>query len=217
MIFDNGHQYASKEYKQLAKTWNFQHYTSSPHCPKGNGTAKAAVKQVKRILKMSDDRYLAVLEHRNTPDDLASTNEKLMSRRTRSSVPVKPSLLKPYIIPTKSIVQVSTRKKQQNKKYYDKKSRSLPSLVVAERIRTKTHPQTWTQGTVVRKETDRSYIINANGRNYRRNRFHIRNSKELHPDQQVAESESDLPLVPKRDHDGSAAQFFSSKSKTHSS
>ena len=140
VISDDGPQYACKEYKQLAETWNFQHYTSSPHCPKGNGTAEAAVKQAKRILKMSDDPYLAILGHRNTPDDLASPNEKLMSRTTRSSIPVKPSLLEPYIIPTKSIIQASIRKKQQNKKYYDKKSRSLPSLVVGERIRTKTHP-----------------------------------------------------------------------------
>ena len=50
----------------------------------------------KWIVKMSDDPYLAILEHRNTPDDLASPNEKLMSRRTRSSIPVKPSLLEPY-------------------------------------------------------------------------------------------------------------------------
>ena len=88
-------------------------------------------------------------------------------------------------------------------------------MVVGERIRTKIHPQsskTWTQGTVLQKETDRSYIINADGRNYRRNRFHIRNSKELHPDQPVAESELDLTLVPKRDHDGLAA-VSSSKSR----
>ena len=201
MISDNGPQYASKEYKQLAETWNFQHYTSSPHYPIGNGTAEAAVKQAKKILKMSDNPYLAILEHRNTPDNLASPNEKLISRRTRSSIPVKPSLLEPYIIPTKSIIQAFIRKKQHNKKYYDKKSRSLSPLVVGEMIRTKINPQSlknWTQGTVVRKETDRYYIINANGRNYRRNRFHIRNSKELHPDQTVAESEPDLPFVPKK-------------------
>ena len=106
---------------------------------------------------MSDDPYLAILEHRNTPVDLASPNEKLMSRRTKSSIPVKPSLFEPYIISTKSIIQVSIRKKQQNKKYYDKKSMSLPFLVVGERIKTKIYPQssmTWTQGTVMRKETD---------------------------------------------------------------
>ena len=55
VISDNGPQYASKEFKEFSESWNFHHYTSSPHHPKGNGTAEAAVKQAKRILKMSRD------------------------------------------------------------------------------------------------------------------------------------------------------------------
>ena len=57
--------------------WNVHHHTSSPDHPKGNGTAEAAVKQAKRILKMSRDPWMAILEQRNTPDELASPNEKL--------------------------------------------------------------------------------------------------------------------------------------------
>ena len=55
VITDNSLQYASKEFKEFSESWNFHHYTSSPHHPKGNGTAEAAVKQAKRILKMSRD------------------------------------------------------------------------------------------------------------------------------------------------------------------
>ena len=61
-------------------------------------------------------------------------------------------------------------------------SRPLPALVVGEHIRSKIKPsssRTWTQGTIVRKENNRSYIVEANGREYRRNRFHIRKSGEL--------------------------------------
>ena len=50
VISDKGPQYASKEFKQFLESWNFHHYTSSPHHPKGNGTTEAAVKQAKRIL-----------------------------------------------------------------------------------------------------------------------------------------------------------------------
>ena len=50
VISDNGPQYASKEFKEFSESWNFHHHTSSPHHPKGNGTAEAAVKQAKRIL-----------------------------------------------------------------------------------------------------------------------------------------------------------------------
>ena len=137
MISDNGSQYASTEYKSFAEEWTFQHHTSSPHYPNGNGTAETAVKQAKRILKISNDPWFGILEQRNTLDELASPNKKLMSRRTRTTLPIKPELLEPVVVPTKSIVKVTVKKKQQNKRYYDKVSKPLPSLVVGEHIRTK--------------------------------------------------------------------------------
>ena len=182
VISDNGPQYASKEFKEFSESWNFHHYTSSPHHPKGNGTAEAAVKQAKRILKMSHDPWMAILEQRNTPDELASPNEKLNSRRTRTVIPVKSELLEPQVIPTSSIIRASVKKKQQNKRYHDKGARPLPLLVVGDSIRAKIRPQSsslWTQGRVVRRESDRSYIVKANGREYRRNRCHIRKTREI--------------------------------------
>ena len=182
VISDNGPQYISQEYKRFAEEWNFQHYTSSPHYPKGNGTAEAAVKQAKRILKLSNDPWLAILEQRNTPDELASPNEKLISRRTRTTLPIKPELLEPCVIPTLTIVKATVKKKQQNKRYYDKVSKPLPPLVVGEHIRAKIKPKSspcWSRGTVVSKQSDRSYIVESNGRQYRRDRFHIRKAREL--------------------------------------
>ena len=112
VISDHGPQYASKELKEFSKSWNLHHYTSSPHHPKGNGTAEAALKQAKRILKMSHDPWMAILEQRNTPDELASPNEKLNSRRTRTVIPVKSELLEPYVIPTSSIIRASVKGKE---------------------------------------------------------------------------------------------------------
>ena len=182
VILDNGPRYASKEFKEFSGSWNFHHYTSSPHHPKGNGTAEAAVKQAKRILKMSLDPWMAILEQRNTPDELASPNEKLNSRRTRTVIPVKSELLEPHVIPTSSIIRASVKKKQQNKRYHDKKGKPLHPLVVGDSIRAKIRPQSsplWTQGSVVRRESDRSYIVKAHGREYRRNRCHIRKTREM--------------------------------------
>ena len=34
VISDNGPQYTSKEFKGFSESWNFHHYTSSPHHPK---------------------------------------------------------------------------------------------------------------------------------------------------------------------------------------
>ena len=55
VISDNGPQYAGKECKEFSESWNCHHRTSLPYHPKGNGTAEGAVKQAKRILKMSTD------------------------------------------------------------------------------------------------------------------------------------------------------------------
>ena len=97
VISDNGPQYACKEFKGFSKSWNFHHYTSSPHHPKGNGTAEAALKQAKWILKVIHDPWIAILEQRNTPDEQASPNEKLNSRRTRTVIPMKSELLEPHV------------------------------------------------------------------------------------------------------------------------
>ena len=90
----------------------------------------------KMILKLSNDPWLAILEQRNTPGELASKNEKLMSRRTRTTLPIKSELLAPVVVPTKSIVKATVKKKQQNNRYYDRVSKPLQSLVVGEHIRT---------------------------------------------------------------------------------
>ena len=143
---------------------------------------------------------MAILEHRNTPDELASPNEKLDSRRTRTVTPVKSELLKPHVIPTSSIIQASVKKKQQNKRYHDKKAKPLPALVVGDSIRAKIRPQSsplWTQGSVVRRESDRSYIVKADGREYRRNRCHIRKTREMTTPKVVVTNPSlDFPVGP---------------------
>ena len=200
VISDNGPQYASKELKEFSKSWNFHHYTSSPHHPKGNGTAEAALKQANRILKVSHHPWMAILEQRNTPDELASPNEKLNSRRTRTVIPVKSELLEPYVIPTSSIIRASVKKKQQNKRYRNKKGKPLHPLVVGDSIRAKIRPQSsplWTRGSVVRRKSDRSYIVRADGREYRRHRCHIRKTREMTmPKLVVTHPSLDSPVGP---------------------
>ena len=113
---------------------------------------------------------------------MASPNEKLNSRRTRTVIPLKSELLEPHVIPTLGIIRTSVKKKQQNKRYHDKGAKPLPLLVVGDSIRAKIRPQSsslWTQGRVVRRESDRSYTVKADGREYKRNRCHIRKTLEM--------------------------------------
>ena len=198
VISDNGPQYACKELKEFSKSWNFHHYTSSPHHPKGNGTAEDALKQAKRILKVIHDPWIAILEQRNTPDELASPNEKLNSRRTRTVIPMKSELLEPQVTPTSCIIRASVKKKQQNKRCHDTKAKPLHPLVVGDSIRATIRPQSsplWTQGSVVGTESDRFFIVKADGRDYKRNRCHIRKTREMTtPKLVVTDSSLDSPV-----------------------
>ena len=55
-------------------------------------------------------------------------------------------------------------------------------MVVGEHIRTKIKPRSspsWSRGAVVSKQNHRLYVIEANGRQYRRDQIHIRKAQEL--------------------------------------
>ena len=66
-ISDNGPQYASEAMKGFAKSYRFNHITSSPHYPQGNALAERTVKTVKDLLQKSKDPYLALMAYRATP------------------------------------------------------------------------------------------------------------------------------------------------------
>ena len=88
LISDNGRQYVSEEFKIFAEKYKFQHITSSPHYPKGNGMSERAVQTVKRLMEKTEDPYLSLLEYRTTPLDFGlSSAELLMNRKLSSIVP----------------------------------------------------------------------------------------------------------------------------------
>lgn len=63
LITDNGPQFSSAEFAVFAKTWRFEHKTSSSLYPQSNGKAENAVKTVKRLFskcKEAGDSYLSV-------------------------------------------------------------------------------------------------------------------------------------------------------------
>ena len=67
LISDNGPQYASEAMKGFAKSYGFNHITSSPHYPQGNAFAERTVKAVKDLLQKSKDSYLTLMAYRATP------------------------------------------------------------------------------------------------------------------------------------------------------
>ena len=93
---DNGPQFACKEYDDFATQYGFQHTTSSPYHPQGNGRADAAIKVSKSMLKKADDLQTALLIYRNTPPQghTSSPAQRMLCRRTRFTLPTPDHLLK---------------------------------------------------------------------------------------------------------------------------
>ena len=94
IVTDNGSQFAV-----FAKSWMFQHITSSPHHPQSNGKAENAVKTVKRLFtkcrESDQSEFLAQLDWRNTPTEGVGTSNArcLMGRRCKTLIPVANILL----------------------------------------------------------------------------------------------------------------------------
>lgn len=74
LFSDNGPQYASREFKEFARTWEFEHRTSSPRCAQSNRFIDITVGCIKTILAKSaesgTDPFLALLCLRATPIDM---------------------------------------------------------------------------------------------------------------------------------------------------
>ena len=128
LLTDNGRQFVSREFELFAKEWNFAHITSSPYYAQSNGLAENAVKQAKQLLKKcrkdGSDVQLGLLNLRNTPrDGMDSPAQRLLSRRTRTTLPTSTKLLKPKPL-SKSRVSTQLKKvRQQQKQYHDKSAR----------------------------------------------------------------------------------------------
>jgi hypothetical protein len=180
VISDNATNFDCQEFRESAKKWEFTHVTSSPHHPKGNGKAEATVKVAKRLIKKVEeegtDLRLALLHHRNTPNKVEySPVQRIFSRRTRCLIPTKMENLKPNVaIDIKEKIEM---KKRTAKSFYDRSARDLPELKVGQPVVFKQFPETqkdWSMGFVQKRLNDRSFSIQAGGKEYRRNREHIK-------------------------------------------
>ena len=185
LVSDNGPQYASYQFMTFAQSWGFEHATSSPRRPQGNGFIERQIRTIKSILKKTSDIHLALLHWRATPisEKLPSPAEVLMNRKLRTTLP---SRIQPTR-PDADEIFSELRQRQNNQKlYFDQHARrsDLPQLYHGQDVRIRS-PTTrlWTPATVhARAEGQRSYVLQSPGGNLlRRNRQHIRPDFTQHP------------------------------------
>ena len=134
---DNGPQYSSQQFADFAKEWEFIHKTSSPLHPTSNGPSEVTVSIAKKLLKKAKDSkqdpYLLILEYRNTPLECGFTpSQLLMSRRTKSILPITDKLLQSKIADPSIIKNRTLHSKSLQKMYYDQTSKQLPPEEVNE-------------------------------------------------------------------------------------
>ncbi|XP_041374178.1 uncharacterized protein K02A2.6-like [Gigantopelta aegis] len=139
VVTDNGPQLASTEFNEFAREWEFEHVTSSPYHSQSNGKAESTVKIAKKLVKKSqksgNDLWKSILDWRNTPTEGMSSSpvQRLMSQRTRHSLPIADVLLKPQVI--EHVYDNIKLKRQKAKLHYDKHAKELSDLQIGQQIR----------------------------------------------------------------------------------
>jgi hypothetical protein len=196
---NNGPPFNSESFKDFSDEWDFNHITSSPHHPQSNGKVENAVKTCKSLLKKArddkQDPLLSLLEWRNIPTEGmgASPAQLLYGRRTRTRLPVAKKQLKPTLI--EGVTKKMEKGKEKQKKYFDRQSRKLKRLSAGDVIRMRCPGDSrWSLGKVIEVMGFRSYLVEVNGRRYRRNRRHLRTTAEQLP-LQTELSDADEPLT----------------------
>ncbi|KAA0722308.1 Retrovirus-related Pol polyprotein from transposon opus [Triplophysa tibetana] len=190
LISDNARQYTSQRFKDFVKQWDFTHVTSSPEYAQSNGLAERAVRSAKELMEKSHrdgtDVYLNLMNLRNIPRDptLGSPAERLMSRQTRTTIPIHSKLLEPTPKHTQQITARILNKRNIQKRYYDASSHPLQALKMGQVVRMQT-PKGYDRLGVVKEvnREPRSYTVQCKGRTYRRNRRHILPVREPPPSQ----------------------------------
>ena len=182
-VTDNGPQYCCREFTEFSREWEFKHVTSSPKHARSNGKAESAVKVAKKIFKKAHrdnkDPWLALLDQRNTPTQGVNSSpvQRLMSRRTRTLLPVSANLLYPRV--EEGVKEKLKAKRQTAKGYYDRSAKVLPELEIGQEVRVAgQRNKVWEAGTCVQKLSDRSYLVEVNGNTLRRNRQALRPKKD---------------------------------------
>ena len=180
VVSDNGGQFACEEFREFAKEFDFQHITSSPHNPQGNGHAERGVQIAKTILQQKDP-LLALMCYRATPCTTTGVSpaELLMGRKIKTTLPTLEKNLQPRWPNLKAVRNKDAKEKEKQAFYFNLRhgAKTLPSLKPGDPVLVKLdHQHAWRTPAVIAGDssTPRSYVIETQqGATLRRNRRHL--------------------------------------------
>ncbi|XP_055998895.1 uncharacterized protein K02A2.6-like [Ostrea edulis] len=193
LVSDNGTQYTSKEFKDFTKEYGFTHTTSSPLYPKSNGQAERMVQTVKRILKKNKDPYIALMDYRNTEiQGLGkSPAQMFLGRRLKTKLPTTAKLLRSMNNDTHE----KLKSRQLNfKRFHDRNAtKNLPDLQAGDRVMLKVQ-NSWKHANIESKHHQpKSFIVSCEGKQYRRNRSSMKQTKSIKETSEVEGFDFQLP------------------------
>lgn len=203
LVTDNGPPFCSTEFKIFTNEWDIEHLTSSPKHPKSNGMIERTIQSVKKILtkahEENKDPYLALLEFRSCPRvDLPSPSVMLMGRKIRTLLPGSKETLKPKFYCNKAVQSLKKRTELMQQK--SAHCRPLAPLQEGNPVWVQLDNKKWSKAIVV-KVTDapRSYIVQTTeGRNYRRNRRHLKQRLTKKEGMDLTEKTQKSPILQQR-------------------
>lgn len=177
VVSDNGPQYSSQAFTEFASRYGFVHSTSSPHFPQSNGHSERAVKTMKKILKASEDQYLALLAYRSTPLPWCglSPSELLMGRRTRSDIPQTKEKLSPQWSYLEKFRHLNEEFKARQKADFDRRHRvrPLPDIPDDTDVWVTTDREARPGRVITHANAPRSYVVDTSHGPVRRNRSQL--------------------------------------------
>lgn len=170
--------FGSFECKQFANDHDIKIVTSSPNYAQSNGWAEKSVDICKRILKKSKDEnevLRALLAYRSTPTKYMSysPSELLQNRVLRTDIPMHINKYKPKLCV--GVEEQLQNKQNKSKAYYDKTARLRNTTFEQSQPVIFRNNNKWQHGNIATKhDTPRSFLIDSDGRSYRRNTKHIK-------------------------------------------
>ena len=194
--------YSSETFRHFGQDWGITLNPSSPCYPRSNGESERFVQILKNLMKKAADEgrdpYLALMEYRATPitgTDL-SPSQLLFSRRLRTKLPVLPSTLRPKVVQGQDQLQQQKVKQAQ---HYDKGTKPLPPLQRGKIVRVRVKDE-WQPALVTgRHQSPRSYVINHQRREKRRNRSQLLKTDEKSLPVFVSDPDLDQLSIPHHD------------------